>query len=179
LNNKLKVKGIFYDIEKAFDFVNHNILLHKMEIYGITGIPKKLFTHYLKDRYQRVSLKDNAILPNVESKWSKTLDGVPQGSVLGPLWLLLYINDLPFATDESAMPILFAVDTSLIIVDKILDIFDTKLSTNIKILDHWFKSNLLSINFSKTYRMHFSTSNSNTAAIKAIISCNSNEIMEV
>jgi hypothetical protein len=64
LNSKLKVKGIFYDIEKAFDCVNHNILLHKMEIYGITGIPKKLFTYYFKDRYQHISLKDNATLRN-------------------------------------------------------------------------------------------------------------------
>jgi hypothetical protein len=72
MNNKLKVKLLFCDIEKAFDCVNHNILLHKMEIYGITGIPKD------KDRYQRVSLKDNATLRNVESKWPKTLLGLPQ-----------------------------------------------------------------------------------------------------
>jgi transposase-like protein len=62
MNNKLKVKGIFCDMEKAFDCVNHNIFLHKREIYGITGIPKKLFTNYLKDRYQRIILKDNATL---------------------------------------------------------------------------------------------------------------------
>jgi hypothetical protein len=47
-------------LKKAFDYVNHNILLHKMEIYGITGIPNKLFTHYLKDRYQFDNLNDNA-----------------------------------------------------------------------------------------------------------------------
>jgi hypothetical protein len=56
LNNKFKVKGLFCDVEKAFDCVNHNILLHKLEIYGITGVSKKLYSQYLKDRYQRVSL---------------------------------------------------------------------------------------------------------------------------
>jgi hypothetical protein len=81
--------------------------------------------------------------------------------------------------EESAMPILFADDTSLIVTDKSLDILDTKLNVNIKIVDNWFKSNLLSITFSKTYSMHFTTRNSNTATTKAIISCNSNEIMEV
>jgi hypothetical protein len=77
------------------------------------------------------------------------------------------------------MPILFANDTSLIVADKSLDILDTKLDVNIKTVDNWFKSNLLSINFSKIYNMHFTTRNSNTASTKAIISCNSNEIMEV
>jgi hypothetical protein len=121
-----------------------------MEIYGITGIPKKLFTHYLKDRYQLVTLKDNATLRNVEAKWSKTLHSVPQGSVLGPLLFLLYINNFSFATEESAMPILFADDTNLIVTDKSLDILDTKLNVNVKIVDNWFKCNLLAINFSKS-----------------------------
>jgi ABC-type uncharacterized transport system involved in gliding motility auxiliary subunit len=77
------------------------------------------------------------------------------------------------------MPILFADDTSLIVTDNSLDILDTKLYVNIKIVNNWFKSNLLSIDFSKTYSMQFTTRNSNTATTKALISCNSNEIMEV
>jgi hypothetical protein len=64
--------------------------------------------------------------------------------------------------EESAMSILFADDTNLIVTDKSLDILDTKLNVNIKIVN-WFKSNLLSINVSKTYSMHFTTRNSNTA----------------
>jgi hypothetical protein len=81
--------------------------------------------------------------------------------------------------EESAMPILFTNHTGWIGTDKTLDILDTKLNINIKIVDNWFKSNLLSINFSKTYSVHFTTRNSNTAATKALISCNSNEITEV
>jgi hypothetical protein len=80
---------------------------------------------------------------------------------------------------ESAMPILFADDNSLIVTDKSLDIIDTKLNVNIKIVYNCSKCNLLCINFSKTYSMYFTTRNCNTATTKAIISCNSNEIMEV
>ena len=60
LNNKSKVKGIFCDTEKAFDCVNHDILLQKMEIYGITGPTKKLYTEYLKGRCQCVNIKDTS-----------------------------------------------------------------------------------------------------------------------
>jgi hypothetical protein len=177
LNNKSKAKGIFYDIEKAFDCVNHDILLHKLEIYGITGKIRKLYAQYIKDRYQRVSLKDNVTHRNIESNWSKVMNGVPQGSVLGPLLFLLYINDLPVVTEDSAKPILFADDTSLMVTDKSSVRLDTKLRANITIIDKWFKSNLLTINFSKTYSMQFKTKNTDTN--KTLISCNSNEIEEV
>jgi hypothetical protein len=160
LNNKAKAKGIFCDIEKAFNCVNHSILLHKLEIYGITGTSKNLYSQYLRERYQRVFLKDNLTHYNLVSNWSEIRHGVPQGSVLGPLLFLLYINDLPLAIDGSPMPILFADDTSLIVTDKKLEILDTKLSANLQTVYNWFKSNLLSINFLKTNCVQFMTKNS-------------------
>jgi hypothetical protein len=77
LNNKSNAKGILCDIEKAFDYVNHNILLHKLEIYGITGTSKNLYSQYLRDRYQHVNLKDNSTHYNLVSNWSKIQHGVP------------------------------------------------------------------------------------------------------
>jgi hypothetical protein len=71
LNNKAKVKGIFCDIKKAFDYVNHDILLHKLEIYGVTGITKKLFSQFLSNRYQCVNLKDKLSGQTLTSNWSR------------------------------------------------------------------------------------------------------------
>jgi hypothetical protein len=159
LNNKARVKGIFCDTEKAFDCVNHNVLLHKLEIYGIRGTTKELFSQFLSNRYQRVILKDKASGQNITSNWSKIKHGVPQGSVLGPLLILLYINDFPSAINKLSTPILFADDTSLVITDRNSNNIDMKVDMSFQIVHNWFKSNLLSTNFLKTCCMQFKTKN--------------------
>jgi len=84
LNTKFIVGGIFCDLTKAFDCVNHTILLSKLEFYGITGSAYNLLKSYLNDRYQRVLIK-NTNSKNYLSDWEKVKLGVPQGSILGPL----------------------------------------------------------------------------------------------
>jgi hypothetical protein len=96
MNNKLKVAGIFCDLQKSFDCVNHEILLRKLEFYGIEGKFKLLIRSYLMGKFQRV-IRGNRIDSNNSSKWERIKCGVSQDSILGPLlfFFLLYINDLP------------------------------------------------------------------------------------
>jgi hypothetical protein len=85
LNNKILVDSIICDLKKAFGCFSYDILLSKVEFYGIVGKVNALVKSYLKDRYQRVVINNWPI----HSRWDKVNNGVPQGSILGPLLFLL------------------------------------------------------------------------------------------
>jgi hypothetical protein len=105
MNNNCIVGGFFCDVEKAFGCVNHKILLEKSEIYEITGKFSTLIASYLSGRHQKVVLED------ISSNWELNKRGVPQGSILGPLLFLLYINDIANVFPKITT-ILYADDTS-------------------------------------------------------------------
>ena len=101
----LEVRANFLDISKAFDKVWHEGLLYKLDTVGISGNLHKLFQNFLSDRFQRV------VLNGQSSNWSPVLAGIPQGSLLGPLLFLVYINGLPDNLESLAN--LFPDDTSI------------------------------------------------------------------
>ena len=148
--------GLFCDIHKAFDCVNHDILLAKLDYYGISGTANKLLRSYLKDRFQRVEVL-NSINSKLISKWVLMKHGVPQGCVLGPLLFLIYINDLASIMRNHANPILFADDTSIIISNTDVQEFKNNLVSAMNETINWCQSNLLSINFNKTHLLQFLT----------------------
>jgi len=143
LNNKSAVGGIFFDLEKAFDCLNHKILMSKLQFYGITGKARSWLESYFINRYQRVQLSDE--YTNL-STWEKITDGVPQGSILGPLLFLIYINDLPKILDDYTIPVLFADDTSIIVKGSNARDFQVNMDNTFIHVKKWFKTNMLTIN---------------------------------
>ena len=143
LDKKMFACGIFIDLEKAFDTVNHHILLSKLYHYGVRGVANKWFHSYLSDRQQKVTI-------NGESPPSLPITcGVPQGSILGPLLFLLYINDMHHAIEFSTT-YHFADDTNLFYSCKSFKSLRKNLNKDLALLYDWLCANRLSLNAGKT-----------------------------
>jgi len=135
--------GIFIDLSKAFDTLNHDILLKKLEFYGIRDLPNLLLKSYLMNRKQYV------LFNNITSTRECINCGVPQGSILGPLLFLIYVNDMPNIC-RKLLFMLFADDTSILYSNSdIMQLMNTINSELINLSD-WFKANRLSLNIQKT-----------------------------
>lgn len=165
MNEGKSCVAIVCDLSKAFDMVDHAILLHKLEKYGIRGDVHKWFESYLENRQQFVSLEENNQVYN--SNANKVLAGVPQGSVLGPLLFNLYVNDLP--QHVSAKTVMYADDTTCILSDVSADALLSKTRVAVQQLSEWFTSNRLLLNLNKTNIMIF---NEKSLCLKNQISIN-------
>ena len=137
--------GIFIDLKKAYDMyaVNHDILLIKLYHYGIRGIILDWFKLYISNRKQTVSI-DGPI-----SNYELISCGVPQGSVLGPLLFLIYINDIPNSSNVFSFH-LFADDTSILCEHKNLKKLQDMVNIELSKLSQWLKTNRLSLNVKNT-----------------------------
>lgn len=142
LDSGKEVRVVFCDISKAFDRVWHVGLIHKLRSAGVTGKILDWFKSYLTDRQQRV------VLPGVASDWAYIRAGVPQGSVLGPLLFLLYINDI--VNDIGANIRLFADDTSLFIIVENPVTAAVSLNADLSRISNWANTWLVTFNPNKT-----------------------------
>ncbi len=153
MNQNLMIGGIFCDLKKAFDSINHEIIFEKIQFYGIIGKFKMLIQSYFNSRYQKVTWNNNS------SAWEKINCGVPQGSILGPLLFLINMNDLPsiINNNNNNRMVLYADNTSVIITDS--NPIDFNLQANLLFhnINTWFKNNLLLLNLNKTQYLEFQT----------------------
>ena len=146
IDNGLINGVIFIDLKKAFDTIDHKILLRKLASYGIDHRALKWFDSYLSDRQQKCVV-------NGELSGARAVTcGVPQGSLIGPLLFLIYINDLPNCLSK-ALPRMYADDTSISIAASSLPELESALNTELAYLHEWLNVNKLSLNITKTKLM--------------------------
>ena len=159
LNENLYSSCIFLDFAKAFDTVNHDILLKKLHHYGIRGVINKWFSSYLSNRTQSVSVA------GCNSNPLSISCGVPQGSVLGPILFLLYINDITSCSNILSFT-LFADDTALFFKHRNRNSLEEIINKELEYVSDWLIVNKLSLNVSKSSYLFFKTNKSETIDLK-------------
>ena len=149
---------VFLDFAKAFDTVNHKILLGKLHHYGIRGTALSLIESYLTERQQRVQICDS--ISDIEY----ITHGVPQGSILGPLFFLLYINDIA-ESSKILKFFLFADDTAIYLSHKDPKTLESIMNDELVNVSKWLIANKLSLNVKKSNALLFRTKNESSAPI--------------
>ena len=134
IDNGLYTCGIFLDFSKAFDTVNHEILLGKLKHYGIRGLAYRWFENYLSNRKQFVSIG------NVSSQYTDLICGIPQGSTVGPILFLIYINNIHTCSKLLSIR-LFADDTNVFYSDKNLNNLEQIINEELIKLTDWLRAN--------------------------------------
>ena len=147
--------GVFIGLEKAFDTVNHGILLYKLNHCGIRGVANQWFASYLSNRHQKVLINGEA------SQRLPITCGVPQGSILGPLLFLIYINDMHMAVEFSTIHH-FADDTNILYSCKSLKGLRKRVNADLAYLHDWLCANRLSLNAGKSEFIVFRPAHHNT-----------------
>ena len=146
--------ALFLDLSKAFDTLNHDLLLKKLDLYGIRGVALNWFESYLTGRKMRLKINHTDSQVHNHSSWFNLTHGAPQGSCLGPLLFLIFCNDLSLNLEYLSC-IQFADDTTLYYADKNLDVLKCCVEHDLNIILDWFRANSLTLNVQKTNYLLF------------------------
>jgi hypothetical protein len=160
LDNHLNAIGIFLDLSKAYNVLNHQILLDKLEIYRVRKVLKSWIKSYSANHIQFVEITkvgNNNTLYRYSALYRDTTYRVPQGSILGPILFLLYINDLPGYVQDATL-VHYADDINILVVDKDKNVPELKTALVMKQLEAWHFDNKLVLNTAKTCAMLFLSS---------------------
>ena len=150
INNGNLVGSLFIDLQKAFDTVNHSILLRKLPFYGLSSSVVGWLSSYLSGRTQQVCYKSTL------SSVNPITSGIPQGSILGPLLFSLYINDLPRCLEHCSID-MYADDTLIYCGDKNTELIENRLNLDVRNMTKWLQANKLILNPQKTEVMLLGT----------------------
>jgi hypothetical protein len=176
LDEHSQILGIFCALTKAFDCVIHDILLHKLVIYGVHGEIIRWFKCYLEQRKQRVEICHSE-KGKVYSNWKIVKYGVPQGFVLGPLLVLIYTNDLPLGMNTDYKITLYVDDISVLISGNNTHELQVKSNIALNMLKYWFMNNGLSVNLTKATILKFETTSQNNASFQ--LQCKNQHLQDV
>ena len=160
LNIWQKTAGIFCDLSKAFDCVNHKILLAKLCHCGIRGVSLNWFKTYITNRKQKVKITTQNLKHISFCRWETIKNGVPQGLILGTLLFVIYVNDLPRSLNKFASPVTYADDTSVLVFANNLKDLQTKIDSTLHYISDWFSFSGLTLNMEKTNMVKFCTNHS-------------------
>ena len=152
MEDKLYSCAVFLDLAKAFDTIDHQILINKLHHYGIRGLAGQLIKNYLSNRTQRTKIN------NVFSNYNNITSGIPQGSILGPLLFILYINDMPHSSNFIVR--LFADDACLILANKDQKLLEITVNQELQKIEDWIQINKLTVNYEKSKFVIFNRKNS-------------------